>query len=263
MTDRLKDKVAFITGATSGIGRGIAVTFAREGASVVFIGRRENEGAETLAMMREAGGKGLFIQADVTEPDQLKAAIDRTVAEYGRLDVLVNAAGGSPGSGTTITETSDEEFWHGIKLNLYGVWSSCRMALPHMIANGRGSIINVSSVLAIFGSYGRDTYTAAKGGVSALTRALAYEYAPHKIRANTVIPGVTPVERYGSFVETEEFKACLERIPLGATSVEEMANAALFLATDECLTITGQEIVVDGGMAATRQMEMPRTVAAT
>jgi NAD(P)-dependent dehydrogenase (short-subunit alcohol dehydrogenase family) len=163
---RLAGKVAFITGAGTGIGRATAVLFAREGARVAIADIDTAAGEETA---RLAGNGAIAIRADVTEPDSLQAAIRATVDRFGRLDVLHNNAGGSTARDNTAVEAPLEEFWRAIKLDLYGTFLGCRFGIPELIKAGGGSVINMSSNVALMGVAGRDCYTAAKGGIAAIT----------------------------------------------------------------------------------------------
>ena len=248
---RLEGKVAFITGGTIGIGRHTAVMFAKEGAKVVFTGRKREPGEETLRQVRAAGGDGLYLQMDVTEPDQVDKAIADTIAKYGKLDVLMNNAGGSTTQDGPVTETSLDEFWHTIKLNLFGTWLCCRAGIPHMIKNGGGSVINLGSIVALMGITKCDAYTASKGAVTSLTRSMAAEYAKYKIRVNTLVPGTVATERVTAMMVEPRVKRLIEGMPLGVIQPEEIAYAAVYLAADESRTMTGQILSVDAGVLAT------------
>jgi NAD(P)-dependent dehydrogenase (short-subunit alcohol dehydrogenase family) len=185
---RLAGRVAFITGAGNGIGRATAILFAREGARVAIAeidarGRRRNRPPrwnETIA-----------IRADVTDPDSLQSAIRATVDKFGRLDVLHNNASGSTAQDDTAVNTPLDEFWRAIKLDLYGTFLGCRLGIPELIKAGGGSVINMSSNVALMGVAGRDCYTAAKGGIAAITRSLAVAYAPQRVRVNAIAPSAT------------------------------------------------------------------------
>jgi NAD(P)-dependent dehydrogenase (short-subunit alcohol dehydrogenase family) len=169
---RLAGKVAFITGAGSGIGRATAILFAREGAKVAIAEIDARTGEETAHL---AGNEAIAIRADVTDPDSLQAAIRATVDKFGRLDVLHNNAGGSTAQDDTAVDAPLDEFWRVIKLDLYGKFLGCRFGIPELIKAGGGSVINMSSKVALMGVAGRDCYTAAKGGISAMARSLAHE----------------------------------------------------------------------------------------
>jgi NAD(P)-dependent dehydrogenase (short-subunit alcohol dehydrogenase family) len=174
---RLAGRVAFITGAGNGIGRATAILFAREGARVAIAEIDARAGDETAHL---AGNETIAIRADVTDPDSLQSAIRATVDKFGRLDVLHNNAGGSTEQDDTAVNAPLDEFWRAIKLDLYGTFIGCRFGIPELIKAGGGSVINMSSNVALMGVAGRDCYTAAKGGIAAITRSLAVAYAPRR-----------------------------------------------------------------------------------
>ncbi|WP_342363258.1 glucose 1-dehydrogenase [Terrarubrum flagellatum] len=247
--NRLAGKVAIVTGATGGIGREAAILFAREGARVVVAGRRISEGEETLSLLKAAGGEGIFVSTDVTEPDSVAEMIARTIEAFGKLDVIYNNAGGSTSRDGPVTEAPLDEFWRAIKLDLFGTWLCCRAAIPEMIKAGGGSIVNSASIVAMMGIPRRDAYTASKGGVIALGRSMAVEYASHRIRVNTVVPGAVATERVMKFYETEpHLKKQWDAYLLGISDPIDVAQAALFLASDESRKTTGQVLTVDGGI---------------
>ena len=191
----------------------------------------------------------LYVNADVTEPDSVEEAIRKTVACYGRLDILYNNAGGSSSKDGPVVDTPVEEFWRTIKLDLFGTWLCCKYAIPRLIDAGGGSIINTSSIVGAMGIPNRDAYTAAKGGVIALTRSMAVEYASHKIRVNVLVPGAVATPRVLAFFEKEpHLKAQWDDYLLGIAEPVDVANAALFLACDESRRTTGQMMPVDSGI---------------
>jgi NAD(P)-dependent dehydrogenase (short-subunit alcohol dehydrogenase family) len=185
---RLAGKVAFITGGGGGIGRATAERFAEEGAKVVIAeidcasGEAAAEAARAAA--GNAGGDALFVHCDVTEPASVAAAIAATIENFGRLNVLHNNAGGSTTADGPVTQAPDEEFWRVIRLDLYGTFLCSKLAIPKIIEAGGGSVINMSSNVALMALPGRDCYTAAKGGIASMTRSMAVEYAPYRIRVN-------------------------------------------------------------------------------
>ena len=244
---RLAGKVAFITGGGGGIGSAAALRFAEEGAKVVVAGRNEAtaQASATAALKRAgAGGDAIALACDVTDKASVAAAIAATVARFGKLDILYNNAGGSSSLDGPVSEAPEEEFWRAIKVDLYGTFICCKLAIPEMIKAGGGAIINTSSIMAIQAVPGRDCYTAAKGGIAALTRSMAIEYAPYKIRVNALAPAITLTERVkGALVALQTFPA-LDRLMksqvLGGIEPVDVANMALYLASDEARTITGQ-----------------------
>lgn len=200
---RLDGKIALITGAAAGIGRATAVLFAHEGARVGLLDRDAAGGRETLRLVREAGGEGLFVEGDVTESDHVERAVGRTVEAFGGLHVLHNNAGGSSPQDSTVTEAPPEEFWMRIKVDLYGTWLGCRHGIPAIVTSGGGSVINMTSIFAFIGTHRKDAYTAAKGGISALTRSMAVEYAKQNVRVNAIAPGATATERVLRMMEVD------------------------------------------------------------
>lgn len=249
---RLAGKVALITGAASGIGRASAYRFAREGAAVLVADIDEAGGAAVAETIRADGGRAGFHRTDVSDPDSVEAAVAAAVAEFGGLNVLYcNAGGTSPRDGRVVDAPIDQ-LWNTLRLDLFGVWLGCRAAIPRMIAAGGGSIINASSMTALIGRDGADAYTAAKGAVAALTRSLAVSHGRDGIRVNAVAPGATLTERVVRRLDQSAFpQQLLDRHLLGLLQPEDIANVALFLASDEARGITGQVIAVDSGVSIT------------
>lgn len=246
--DRLKGKVAVITGATSGIGLATAKLFAAEGAAVALAGRREPEGRQAAQEIKDAGGSAEFFKTDVSEEESVRALITSAVKSFGGIDILHNNAGGSTSRDSTVADVPIDEFWRAIKLDLFGTFICSRYAIPEMIKRGGGSIINMGSVVAVRGLKGRSAYTSTKGGVVALTRAMAVELAEHKIRVNTVLPGTITTERVKRFLDNEpHLRAQLEQYPLGFSEPEDVARTALFLASNDSRQLTGHIYPVDGG----------------
>lgn len=240
-----------VTGGGSGIGRAAALRCAREGARVVIVDIVETGGLETEKALREQGGEGFFLHADVTkEPDwrQLMGAVE---ARYGHLDVLFNNAGSNLSK--PVTDFSEEE-WDGLlDLNLKGVFFGAKHAIPLMLKAGGGSIINTASTFGLIAFPRMPAYCASKGGVVALTRQLALDYARQNIRVNCICPGPTLTPRIQRYLERGDVAAAdiLNGVPMGRfAEPEEIAAAVLFLASDEASYITGTALVVDGGQTA-------------
>jgi len=247
---RLAGKVAFITGAGSGIGRATALLFAREGARVAVAELHAAAGEETAHLVAQAGGEAIAIATDVTEPDSVQAAIRKTVEKFGRLDVLHNNAGGStPRDGTAVDAPLDE-FWRAIKLDLFGTFLGCRFGIPELIRSGGGSVINMASNVALMGIPGRDCYTAAKGGIAAMTRSLAVAYAPQRVRVNAIAPSATRTPRVEKLLAGNPALSGMAKSHLLGEWIEpeDIANAALYLASDHSRMVTGQILPVDSGV---------------
>ena len=257
---RLENKVAFITGAGSGIARSAAEIFAREGAKVVIAELKPELGQAAERLVREAGGDATFVETDVTQEDSVKSAIQATVERYGKLDVLYNSAGGSIVEDTTVT---DVEMWvwpFTQSLDLLGTFLCCRHGIPEIAKAGGGSVINTSSMVAVAsGSFRAHVYVAAKGGIIALTQALAGEYAKDRVRVNTICPGGIATERsrqrLGNPDELESIKTLREQYPFAIGTPEDIAYVALFLASDEARILTGTTIQADGGSRLSNKLD--------
>lgn len=249
---KLEGKVAIVTGGGRGIGECITRLFAQEGASVVIADLLKEEGESVAASIRNEGGRAVFQATDVTQSVQVEAAVQRAIAEYGRLDVLVNDAGWLRVE--MAINVAEEDFDRTLATHVKGTWLFSKYAIPHMMAAGGGAIVNISSMQAYRAVPGRIAYEAAKGGISAMTRELALEYGPAGVRVNAVCPGVIMTERNvlkQREVETEEESdlrvQCYPLRKLGTPA--DVARAVLFLASDDASWITGVDLFVDGGIS--------------
>lgn len=246
---RLEGKITLITGGGPGIGRATAMLFAQEAAQVSVVDWDRAAGEETVALIRASGGRALFVPTDVTDAEQVEAAVQATVREFGALHVLHNNAGGSTKRDSRVTDAPLEEFWDKMKLDLFGTWLGCRYGIPQIIASGGGSVINMTSIFALIGTHRKDAYTAAKGAISALTRSMAVEYAAEKVRVNAIAPGATATARVLKLIAEDGVTGKSADSQLfGLVQPEDVANAALFLASDESRSTTGHILSVDGGL---------------
>ncbi len=250
---RLDGKVALITGAGNGMGRVASELFAREGARIVVADWSEDGGRETVTAVEAAGGEAAFFRVDVAKADQVERLVAFTMERFGALHVLYNNAGIFPADDGGVTETPEPTWDRVMDINLKGVWLGCRYGVPAMLQSGGGSIVNVASFVALMGAAtAQIAYTASKGGVLAMTREIAVEYGRRGIRANSLCPGpiATPMlEELMSDPVRKQRR--LVHIPMGRLGrAEELARAALFLASDESSFMTGSQLVVDGGITA-------------
>ena len=245
---RLDGKTAIITGAGTGIGKTAAILFAREGARVVLAEISETAGIKTRDAILAESGEAYFVRTDVTEPRSVEQCVTATLEKYGQLNILYNNAGGSTLKDGPVTEVAIDEFWRCLKLDLFGTWLMCKYGMKALMNNGGGAVVNTTSMLADVGFYNKDCYIPAKGGVSALTRSLAVGYARFNIRVNAVAPGMVDTERGRSHRSTGVIPpAVVERHLLGPVNPEDVAYTALFLASDESRTLTGEIVRVDSG----------------
>jgi len=253
---KLEGKICIITGAASGIGRASALLFAREGGTVVVADLNEADGKRTVTDIQSEGGQASFVRADVSRPQEVEGMIAHALSEHGRIDVLYNNAGVDFMG--PIHRTSEEVWNHIIDVNLKGTFLGMKYAIPHMKERRRGTIVSTSSIAGLIGSSGLGAYNAAKGGVVLLTKHVAVEYGRFGIRANCVCPGVieTPMtqllrEDEGAADIREAMKSLYPVKRFG--SPEEVAWAALFLASDVSSFVNGVALAVDGGLTAGTQ----------
>ncbi|WP_299391808.1 SDR family NAD(P)-dependent oxidoreductase [Pelagibius sp.] len=244
----LDGKRAIITGGGNGIGAAAAILFAQEGAEVAILEIDRAAGERSAAAAEAAGGTCLFIECDIAQPEAVEAAVGQAVERFGGLNVLYNNAGGATAHDGSLVDMPLEEFWRTISVDLYGSFLTGRFALPHIKASGGGSIINTTSIRAMKGTSGADAYSAAKGGIVALTKAMALQWGPQGIRVNAIAPGPVLTERTRGLGMTEEPGAQWGGVRPGQP--EEVAAMALFLASDAAAYVNGAIIPVDGGAAA-------------
>jgi len=251
---RLKDKVAVVTGAGSGIGRASALRFAQEGARVVVVDWKPEGGRETVARIKAQGGVAIFVEADVSRDEDVRRMIETAVNTYGGLHILLNNAAIQVFG--TLPNTSEADWYRVMDVNLKGVYLGCKYAIPHMIAGGGGSIVNMSSALGLVGDPDLPAYGATKGGILAMTRAVAQAHGRQGIRVNSICPGDVETPILAEYFEhqpdpQEARRRVAAEYALGRIAQpEEVANVALFLASDESSFVTGTYIVVDGGLTS-------------
>jgi NAD(P)-dependent dehydrogenase (short-subunit alcohol dehydrogenase family) len=248
MPGRLEDKVAVITGAASGIGREAARRFAEEGASVCVADLADEPGEETAAEI-----DGLYVHADVTDPDGVQRMYRETAERFGGIDVLFNNAGISPSDDASILETELDAWQRVQDVNLKSVFLCCKYGIPYLLERGGGSVINTASFVAVMGAAtSQISYTASKGGVLALSRELGVEFAQQRVRVNALCPGPvsTPLLQELFAKDPEEAEKRLVHLPMGRfAEATEIANGALFLASDESSYVTASTFLVDGGLS--------------
>ncbi|WP_193197950.1 SDR family oxidoreductase [Nostoc sp. MG11] len=245
----LQDKVALVTGGTSGIGRATAIAYAQQQAKVVVVGRRIDKGEKTVRLIKEAGGEAIFVQSDVTKEADVKAMVDKAVDVFGRLDIAFNNAG-TVGENPSLIEQTEAEYDRTMNVNVKGVWLSMRYEVAQMLKQGRGSIVNTASALGVVALPNLPLYTASKHAVVGLTKAAALQYAKAGIRINVVAPGSIATEMFEA--STDEVKAYLAGLhPIGRAGTPlEVANAVLFLSSDMASFVTGETLMIDGGYLA-------------
>ena len=248
MRTNLTGKTIVVTGGASGIGYASSVDFARHGA-IVTIADFNGESAR-LAANRINGrhGRSIGIECDVADEASVAEMVRESIEISGKIDVLFNCAGGGSGKDGAVTNLDLDEFWRVVRVDLFGTLLCCRKIIPHMVAQGRGSIINMSSYRAIAGTAGADAYTAAKGGVLSLTRALAIQWARHGIRVNALAPGVVLTDRVAALIKPKD--PIYKKMLLGPCAPDDVAELAHFLASDASAQITGAILPIDSGASA-------------
>jgi len=243
---RLKDKVAIITGSGRGLGKEAALLFAREGAKVVVCDVNEEWAKSTAREIQEAGGVAIAVHVDVTSPESVKAMVDETLKEFGRIDVLVNNAGVT--ADALLVKMTDEQWDKVINVNLKGVFNCTRAVAPVMIGQGRGKIVNTSSVVGIYGNIGQTNYIASKAAIIGMTRGWAKELGRKGINVNAVAPGFTMTDMMATVPE-KILASIKEKTPLGRLGApKDIAYAYLYLASDEADFVNGAVLQVDGGL---------------
>jgi NAD(P)-dependent dehydrogenase (short-subunit alcohol dehydrogenase family) len=249
MTKEWPGKVVIITGGALGIGRAAALEFARRGARVVVADVQVDAGKETIAAIDQQGGEAIFVETDVSQPDQVEALIQKTVDTYGRLDCAFNNAG-IEGELAPTAESSEENWHRVISINLTGVWLSMKYEIAQMLRQGGGAIVNMSSIAGLVGTPHVPAYSAAKHGVLGLTKTAALEYATQGIRVNAVCPGAIDTAMIKRFTAGEEelYAQLAQDHPLQRLGTpEEVAAAVVWLCSDEAAFVTGHALAIDGG----------------
>jgi NAD(P)-dependent dehydrogenase (short-subunit alcohol dehydrogenase family) len=252
MSEHPSAPVALVTGASSGIGRATAIAFAREGMRVILAARRIRESEAVVKTIREAGGEATFIQTDVSKAAEVERLIEQTIATYGRLDYACNNAG-IEGTAASILDTSEEQWDQVLDINLKGPWLCMKYQIPELLKAGGGAIVNISSVSAFWGADDHAPYTASKSGLVGLTRAVAKEFAAAGLRINVICPGsiYTPmIERLdGGPVTPDSWR--IQMTPMKRVGdPEEIASTVLWLCSNGASYMTGQTLIVDGGLLA-------------
>jgi NAD(P)-dependent dehydrogenase (short-subunit alcohol dehydrogenase family) len=250
VTVRLKDKVAIITGAASGIGKATAKLFAEHGAKVVVADIDKDGGSQTVTQIQNGGNEAIFVETDVTLKVDTEKMVAQTIETYGKLDILFNNAGIA--MRLPVAELPEEDWHRCLDVNLTGVFLCAKAAIPAMLKNGCGSIINMSSIYGVVGADVRAAYVASKGGVTNLTRGMALDYAESNIRVNCICPGFVETPLVAGVIKTpEEYQALADKHPMCRLGQpEEIAYGALYLASDESAFVTGIALPIDGGYTA-------------
>lgn len=258
---RMRNKVILITGGASGIGAAAVKIFCSEGGHVAVADVNENGGLEVCKEANERGGDARFFSCDMTDEQAVKSCVNEVRSRFGRLDVLYNNIGGSTPADGPVTSVELDEFWRAMRLDVFSTILASRHAIPLIQASGGGAVVNTTSYTAMLGVAGRDCYTAAKGAIISLTRSMAVTYAPSNIRVNAVSPGAVDTERLRRFLKGNPDHPTFDprnrhRRPevashmMGIVKPDDVAHAALFLASDEAARITGTILSVDSGATA-------------
>lgn len=244
----LDGQIAMVTGSTQGIGRGVALRFASDGATVIVVGRNERKGHAVVEEIQQLGGRAAYIRTDVSVEDDVERMVSSAIKDHGQIDILVNNAGG-PGTWwtTPFFEMAVEHWHHTIGVNLTGMFLCSRATARHMVERRRGKIVNIASVHSYATAPGAADYAAAKGGVIQLTKAMAIDLAPYDIRVNAIAPGAISVEKMPESDYPDDIMNDYILLKRWGT-VHEIAASALFLCSDESSYINGQTITVDGGL---------------
>ena len=250
---RVANKVAIITGAAGGMGQAAAELFAREGASVVVTDVNATAGEETVKDIRDAGGNAIFVKANVANEDEVKMMVEIAIDTFGRVDILYNNAGIMPTDDGSVTDISEAIWDRVLDVNLKSAFLCSKYTIPHMVKQGRGSIVNIASFVAFMGcTVPQDAYTTSKGGLLALTKSLAVQYGRHNIRCNAICPGPIETPLLRTLWTDEDARSLrLNRIPLGRFGeAKDIIYMALYLASDESAWTTGAWLMVDGGISS-------------
>ncbi len=243
----LQSRVAIVSGGASGIGRTISLMLAEHGATVVVNYRSSEQKAQALvAEIKAKGGEALAVQADISQFDQAKHLVDETIKAYGKLDILVNNAGINHDQ--LVLRMQEDQFDRVIETNLKGTWSLAKHAAKHLLRSTHGRIINISSIIGLIGNAGQSNYSASKAGILGLTKSLAKEFASRQVTVNAICPGFIETEMTDQ-LDPKFVELYLANIPLKRLGqAEDVANVVLFLASDYASYMTGQTLVIDGGM---------------
>ena len=253
MAMRLSNKVAIITGSASGMGQAAAELFAREGASVVVTDINAEMGEATVRGIRDAGGRAIFVKANVADEDEVKQMVSVAIDAFGRVDVLYNNAGIMPSDDGSVTDLTEATWDRILDVNLKSAFLCSKYTIPHMMEQGKGSIINIASFVAFMGcTVPQDAYTASKGGMLSLTKSFAVQYGRYGIRCNAICPGPIETPLLRNLWTSEEARDLrLSRIPLGRFGEpQDIIYMALYLASDESSWTTGAWLVIDGGISS-------------